>query len=69
MIKPIFHQMAKDNTDVVFLSVDVDEQEDIAAECEIEAMPTFHFYKNGEKVDSFSGASEQKINACIAKYR
>ena len=35
---------------VVFLKVDVDENEDAAAEYNITAMPTFIFIKNGNKV-------------------
>ncbi|KAG5845570.1 thioredoxin-like [Anguilla anguilla] len=46
---------------VVFLKVDVDEAQDVAASCSIECMPTFHFYKNGKKIDSFSGAAEQTL--------
>ena len=33
----------------------------------IEAMPTFSFFKNGTKLESFSGASEEKIRATIEK--
>ena len=35
---------------VVFLKVDVDEAEDVAAEYNISAMPTFVFIKDGKKV-------------------
>ena len=59
----------RDNTDVVFLQVDVDACGDVAEDCDVNAMPTFHFYKNGDKVDMFEGASEQKLSSCIAKHR
>jgi thioredoxin 1 len=36
--------------DVVFLKVDVDECENVAAEFEISSMPTFVFLKRGQKV-------------------
>ncbi|CAB1351528.1 unnamed protein product [Coregonus sp. 'balchen'] len=56
-----------ENKNVVFLKVDVDEAADVAKHCDIKCMPTFHFYKNGEKVDEFSGANqatlEEKVNA------
>jgi len=32
-------------------------------------MPTFQFYKKGEKLGEFSGASEEKIKEAIAKYK
>jgi hypothetical protein len=31
-------------------------------------MPTFHFYKGGEKVDGFSGADEASLRAMVAKH-
>ena len=37
---------------VVFLKVDVDEAEAVAAEYNISAMPTFIFIKDGKKVQS-----------------
>ncbi|KAG7241509.1 hypothetical protein INR49_025553 [Caranx melampygus] len=53
--------------DVIFLKVDVDDAQDVAQECEIKCMPTFQFYKNGSKVDEFSGANpvtlEEKLKA------
>lgn len=54
---------------MLFLSVDVDECGDVAEECEVNAMPTFHFYKAGTKVDSFEGASEGKLKELVSKYK
>ncbi|KAF0302072.1 Thioredoxin-2 [Amphibalanus amphitrite] len=53
--------MAKEHTDVVFLKVDVEELDDLAAEYEISCMPTFVFIKQGAKVTSFSGANADKL--------
>jgi len=50
------------------LQVDVDENEDVAQECGIQAMPTFQLYKNKEKVHEFSGASEEKLREAISKF-
>lgn len=47
---PIFEAMAGEFPGVEFLKVDVDEAEDVAAQCGIQAMPTFQVYKGGEKV-------------------
>ena len=52
MIAPKIALMADQYRDVVFLKVDVDEAEDVAAEYHVSAMPTFKFIKNG-KVVSF----------------
>ena len=51
MISPIFAEMADKNPDVEFVKVDVDEAEDIAGLCRIQAMTTFQVYKGGAKVD------------------
>ncbi|XP_047191861.1 thioredoxin isoform X2 [Scophthalmus maximus] len=34
---------------------------DVAQSCGISAMPTFQFYKNGNMVDHFTGASRDKL--------
>lgn len=31
-------------------------------------MPTFQFYKNGKKIDEFSGADQRKLKEYIEKY-
>ena len=61
--------MAEENPDVEFVKVDVDEADDIAAECGIQAMPTFQFYKGGAKVDAFSGASKDQLAMMVAQYK
>ncbi|KAK7910332.1 hypothetical protein WMY93_015016 [Mugilogobius chulae] len=69
MIAPKFEKMSEEFTDVVFLKVDVDDVADVAGKCGIRSMPTFQFYKNGKKVDEFSGASEPKLREFIEKYK
>ena len=55
MISPKFEEMYKKYTDIDCFKVDVDEAEDVAAAWEINAMPTFQFFKNGAKVAEFKG--------------
>ncbi|XP_028420721.1 thioredoxin b [Perca flavescens] len=50
-----------ENKNVIFLKVDVDEAEDVSADCKISCMPTFMFFKNGQKVDEFSGANKDTL--------
>lgn len=70
MIAPAIERMEKEMKDsVVFLKVDVDETDDIAAEYKIEAMPTFIFIKNKEVKEKFSGASEAKITDLIKQFK
>ncbi|XP_030327049.1 thioredoxin isoform X2 [Strigops habroptila] len=50
MIKPFFHSLCEKYGDVVFIEIDVDDAQDVAAHCDVKCMPTFQFYKNGKKV-------------------
>ena len=50
MIAPKLEEWSASMPNVVFLKVDVDEAEDVAAEYSIQAMPTFIFMKNKNKV-------------------
>ncbi|XP_008281601.1 thioredoxin b [Stegastes partitus] len=70
-IGPEFVKLAglPENANVVFLKVDVDEAEDVSAQCGIKCMPTFYFYKNGKKVDEFSGANPQTLKEKVEALR
>ncbi|XP_070541288.1 thioredoxin-like [Ptychodera flava] len=66
-IGPKFEALSDEITDVVFLKVDVDDNSETAETYNISAMPTFVFFKNGKELERFSGASEEKLRATIAK--
>merc|ERR1712046_388367 len=66
-IAPFFAELATKYPDCVFVKVDVDENEEVAAMCSVSAMPTFHAMKNGEKVDELVGASNEKLEALVTK--
>merc|ERR1719265_1622258 len=68
-IAPVFAKLADEMPDVKFVKVDVDENEETAAACGIQAMPTFQFYKGGAKIHEFSGASEASIREAIAAHK
>ena len=55
---------------VIFLKVDVDECEETAAKCGIQAMPTFKVFKNNstDAVEEMVGANEAKLRELVAKY-
>uniref|UniRef100_A0A8D3ECS6 Thioredoxin domain-containing protein n=1 Tax=Scophthalmus maximus TaxID=52904 RepID=A0A8D3ECS6_SCOMX len=63
MISPYYKQLSEDAefSEVVFLKLDIDKVDDVAQSCGISAMPTFQFYKNGNMVDHFTGASQDKL--------
>ena len=54
---------------VTFLNVDVDEDEDVAGEYDITAMPTFIFFKGGEKVADMMGAKADKLRDLLTKHK
>lgn len=67
MIAPHFESMSTEYaSNAIFVKVDVDVMEKLAQQCGIRAMPTFQFYKNGEKVDEFSGADIATLKAKVA---
>ncbi|ORX53154.1 thioredoxin TrxA [Hesseltinella vesiculosa] len=65
MIAPKFENLVDEYTNVVFAKVDVDEASDIAAEVGVRAMPTFLFFRNGNKVDEVVGANFANIVTAI----
>nr|CAI5860372.1 unnamed protein product [Callosobruchus analis] len=60
-MSPKFEELSKDFPDVVLLTVDVDECEDLSHEYNIKAMPTFIYIKKNVVVASFSGANPDRL--------
>ncbi len=67
-IAPSFQKLADENPNVLFIKVDVDENEETTAAYDISAMPTFIFIKNKEKVDAMQGADVNKLTSLVQKY-
>lgn len=68
-IGPIFAQLAEANPDIEFVKIDVDQAEEVAGLCGISAMPTFQFYKGGEKVDEMRGADAARLEQLISEHK
>lgn len=66
-IAPQIEALSKAHENVKFYKVDVDEVQEVAAENGISAMPTFLFFKNGEKIDTVRGAAPPAIQGGLAK--
>ncbi|KAM6972846.1 thioredoxin-like [Aplochiton taeniatus] len=64
-IAPFFKKLSEENTNCVFLKVDVDDAPDVASFCDIKCMPTFHFYKKSQKVEEFSGSNQGKLTELV----
>ena len=67
-IAPLFQQLADENQNVVFVKVDVDENEETAAAYGISAMPTFIFIKNKQKLETMQGANVDMLKSLVQKY-
>jgi len=68
MIAPFVEQLSEEYAGrAVFLKINVDEARDVAQHLQIRAMPTFTFYKNGQQVEQFSGASPERLRSTVDK--
>ena len=68
-IAPTIVKYSEEYPKVKFFKVDVDEAPDVAQELGIRAMPTFLFFKNGEKVGEVVGANARAIEAAIKQHQ
>merc|ERR1719440_1538538 len=68
MIGPRFEAMAPEFPFVDFCKVDVDDNQETAAQCGIRSMPTFKFFRNSVQVAEFSGADENRLRAVLAEH-
>jgi thioredoxin 1 len=69
-ISPIFESLSQKepfNGKIHFAKFDVDHVKDLSHELGIRAMPTFVFFKDGEKVEEVVGASPQALLSALTK--
>ena len=64
-VAPQYAAMSLKYGDVAFLKVDVDKASDVAKGAAVRCMPTFQFFKDGEKVDAMEGADAGKIESIL----
>ncbi|XP_017761736.1 PREDICTED: thioredoxin-2-like [Eufriesea mexicana] len=69
MISPKLEKLAEEMQDVIFLKVDIDECVELATEYDIISMPSFVFIKNGQVLESFSGANYNRLKSTILKHK
>ena len=65
-IAPKFEEMSHEFEQVVFVKVDVDDNEETSAHMGVQAMPTFMFFKHGKKVGECRGANEAAVRQQLA---
>ncbi|KAJ2816708.1 glycerol ether metabolic process [Coemansia erecta] len=67
-MKPVFDKLASKHDDVTFLTVDVDENTDLAQEYGIKSMPTFSFIENGKVVNEVIGANKGNLEKSMDSF-
>ena len=70
MIAPKFAELSEQVADYATLvKVDVDENGETSTACGINCMPTFQFYKNGNKVHEIQGADFEGLKSKIEELK
>jgi len=68
LMAPIFTELSKKFSNLIFLKVDVDEVQDVTAKWEVRAMPTFIFIQNGKQIDKIIGANKDELERKVAHF-
>lgn len=68
VIAPEIVKLSDSYPDASFYKIDVDEQPELAAELEVRAMPTFIFFKDGNKIQQVVGANKPAIEAIVVEH-
>lgn len=64
---PVFGELSLAHAEFDFYKVDVDAMKPIAAECGVQAMPTFKLFKKGVEAREVRGWNRAAIEAMLAK--
>ena len=65
-LKPIWKKLSEETEDVEFVTVDIDNEPELASKYSVSAVPTILFLKDGEVVDSLIGLhKESDIRSAI----
>ncbi len=69
MLAPIFEEVKKENPNVRFVDIDVDDNKDLAIQSGVQSVPTIIFEKDGQQVHRFSGVKPKSVvNSIIKQY-
>jgi thioredoxin-like negative regulator of GroEL len=68
-IYPYIEELAEQNTDIIFIKVDIEDGCDISEQSNIQSIPHFKFFKSSKELISFSGANKQSLQDSIKKLK
>ncbi|MCO5572413.1 hypothetical protein L7F22_026167 [Adiantum nelumboides] len=61
MMAPVFSELSRKFPQTIFLKIDVDEMQDISAQWNVQAMPTFIIIKDSKELDRVVGANKEEL--------
>jgi thioredoxin 1 len=64
---PLYELLAAEFTDFPFLSVDIDDLEDVASKFDISSVPTIFIFQGGQVIKKTTGASQGVIDELRSK--
>ena len=68
-VSPFYEKLANDNPKILFLKVNIDENPDLTEEWDVQSLPTFRFFKDGEVLPTvIKGADLKGVEAVIEKF-
>jgi len=67
MIGPIYENLSKSSTSIVFSKIDIDDVPEAAEEQGVRSVPTFQFWNGKDKIHEFAGADENSLRESIKK--
>lgn len=62
---PVFEELSQRYPEAVFVHVDIDALDQLADVQDVRGVPTFKFFRNGELLHKFSGASPQTLQDTV----
>lgn len=65
---PVFSKMAQEFKDSLFLTIDIDISQDVAADLSITGVPSFFIYRDEELLERLTGATPKKLRETIENY-
>lgn len=64
-IQPFYEQLAAYYTNGIFLSIDINEVEEIAGTYNVTSLPTFLVFKNGQYAVLLKGADQKRLKELV----
>ena len=68
MIKPFFESLPDKYPQLLFVSVDVDQNRGHPEVDNTQAVPTFKFFRNNQVLKQFSGANQAQLTSTIEQF-